>query len=262
MLISCPSCGTLYRISGDKLGLEERKLRCSRCGHIFRASAYHAQLEEEEKTGTRRKKEQAESASVLDAIGMEEPREPDRRGLGLLWLCIMGFLLAAALGYYYFSGMTLRAPFVQEPSSPAERQQGQRSASKGALGDIALRDVSQYMVQNEHIGTLLVIEGKAVNESGGPKKGIELQATILDEQGKELRSKKFPCGNSVSLVQLQSLSRQELESALNSGRNGLSKAQLVDKGEALPFMIVFFCPPEKMAEFSLRVNRVLSAGTS
>ncbi|MCF8030528.1 MAG: zinc-ribbon domain-containing protein [Desulfohalobiaceae bacterium] len=262
MLINCPSCGTLYRISGDKLGLEERKLRCSRCGHIFLASVYHAQAEEEEKKGTGRKKEQAESTSVLDAIGMEESRGPGRRGRGRLWLGIMGFLLAAVLGYYLFSGMSLRHPFVQEASSPVKSQQGQRSTSQGAIEDIALRDVSQYMVQNEHMGTLLVIEGEAENESGGPKKRIELQATILDKQGKALRSKEFPCGNSVSLVQLQSLGRQELKSAFHSEGNGLSKAQPVDRGEALPFMGIFFSPPEKMAEFSLGVHRVLSTGTS
>jgi hypothetical protein len=174
----------------------------------------------------------------------------------------MGFLLAAVLGYYFFSGMSLQAPFVQETSSSVKRQQGQRSPSKGAIEDVALRDVSQYMVQNEHMGNLLVIEGEAKNESGGSKKGIELQATILDEQGEELRSKEFPCGNSVSLVQLQSFSRQELESAFHSERKGLSKEQPVDRGEAIPFMVVFFSPPENMAEFSLRVHRVRSAGSS
>ncbi len=266
MLIDCPRCRTRYRISGDKLRPDGSKLKCSRCGHVFVGSVYDAMVEDVAPEGAQQDSSES-AASDFEGIGEEETDQaqkgkPRRRIRLLLLFLLLLLLAAAAFGYIRYSGMTLRLSFLQQNSPRAETELDQRAESGEVVQDISLRNVSQYMVRNKHIGSILVIEGKAVNESGGPKKGIELKATVFDEQGEKLRDKEFICGKSVSLAQLQSSTQKELESDLGSHLSRMSGAQLVETGEAVPFMGVFFSPPQKMAEFSLEVLRVRKARTS
>lgn len=261
MRIDCPKCGTRYRIGGDKLRPEGTKLKCSRCGEVFRGSPNDAVPEQ----GETQKGEQffsASSFSDLEDIGVDEQGRSPRRKRRWLWGVLLLVLLAAALGYVLLSGTTVRISFLQGPSRTAETGLDQRVDSKEAVREITLRNVSQYMVQNKHIGSMLVIEGKAENGSGGPKKGIQLRATVFDEQGNKLRSKEFFCGNSVSLAQLQSFSKKELESAFSSALARLKERDPVETGEAVPFQVIFFSPPRGMAEFSLNVLGARAAGTS
>lgn len=266
MLIDCPSCRTRYRIAGDKLRPNGSKLKCTRCGHIFVGSVYDAMVED----GAPEDSQQDSSvraSSDLEGIGEEETRrakkgKPRKRIRFLLLLLFLLLLVAAALGYTRYTGMTIRIPFLQQASTRAETQLDQRAGSGEVVQNISLRNVSQYMVRNKHIGSILVIEGKAVNESGGPKKGIELKATVFDEQGEKLRNKEFVCGKSVSLAQLQSYTQKELESEFSSHLARMSGAQHVETGEAVPFMAVFYSPPPKMAEFSLEVLRAREVETS
>ncbi|MCF8085533.1 MAG: zinc-ribbon domain-containing protein [Desulfohalobiaceae bacterium] len=258
MLIDCPKCGTRFRISRDKLRPEGTKLKCSRCEHVFQGTVYDALIEE----GETREDHSYPSVSGLDGIGGEEQGRAPRRKRKWLWLLVVLILVAAAVGYMFLSGITARISFLQEPPRTAETGLDQRLASEEAVQDITLRNVNQYMVQNKHIGSMLVIEGKAENESGGPKTGIRLRATVFDQQGNKLRSKEFFCGKSVSLAQLQSSSKKELESAYTSDLARLKERQRVGAGEAVPFMVLFFSPPQEMAEFSLKVLGARLAGTS
>lgn len=266
MLIDCPRCGTRYRISEDKLRPDGSKLKCTRCGHIFVGSVYDALVEDAPPEGSQ-PDASARADSNLEGIGEEASGRArmgkTRRGRRLLILFLVLLLLAlAAFGYIRYTGMTIRLSFLQQTSSRSETELEKRAASGEAVQDISLRNVSQYMVRNKHIGSILVIEGKAVNESGGPKKGIELKATVFDEQGEKLRNKEFVCGKSVSLAQLQSYTKEELKSEFSSHLARMSGAQKVKTGEAVPFMAVFYSPPQKMAEFSLEVLRARKAETS
>jgi predicted Zn finger-like uncharacterized protein len=266
MLIDCPSCGTRYRISGDNLRPDGSKLKCTRCGHIFVGSVYDAMVEDVASEGAQEESSER-TASDFEGIGEEETGRAEkgkpRRRIRLLLLFLFLLLLAAAaFGYIRYTGMTIQLSFLQQTSPRAETELDQRAESEEVVQDISLRNVSQYMVRNKHIGSILVIEGKAVNESGGPKEGIELKATVFDEQGEKLRDKEFVCGKSVSLAQLQSYTQKELESEFSSHLSRMSAAQQVETGEALPFMAVFYSPPQKMAEFSLEVLRARKAETS
>ncbi len=39
MIISCPSCQTQFRVDESRLAPEGKKVRCSKCGHVWRAMA-------------------------------------------------------------------------------------------------------------------------------------------------------------------------------------------------------------------------------
>jgi len=263
MLIDCPRCETRYRIAGDKLRPDGSKLKCTRCGHIFVGSAYDAMAEDGSAEGSQQDSS-AMGVSDLEGIGEEETgraqKKKPRRWIRFLLLLLL--LVAAAFGSVRYTGMTIRLPLLQQTSPRSETELDQRAASGEVVQDISLRNVSQYMVRNKHIGSILVIEGKAVNDSGGPKKGIELQATVFDEQGEKLRKKEFVCGKSVSLAQLQSYTQEELESEFSSHLARMSGTQKVKTGEAVPFMAVLYSPPPKMAEFSLEVLRARKAEAS
>jgi hypothetical protein len=68
-----------------------------------------------------------------------------------------------------------------------------------------------------------------------------------------LTSKDILSGNTVSLFQLQVMTKQELESALTSQVGVLTNNTNLAPGAETPFMIVFFDPPEAVKEFGVKV---------
>lgn len=118
---------------------------------------------------------------------------------------------------------------------------------------IALEDVRQYMVDNQSMGRILVIEGRAVNTSETAKQAIKVRATLFDDQGQRLISRDFLCGNSASLYQLQSLDQDELENVLTSQAGILAQNSHVAPQQDGEFMVFFSQIPEQVAEFSLKV---------
>ncbi len=119
--------------------------------------------------------------------------------------------------------------------------------------DIMLQNVRQYYVSNEKAGQLFVIEGKAVNNFKTPKEMIRLEATLFDEKGGSLASQEDLAGNTVSLFQLQVMTRDELKNALSSQVGVLTNNTNIAPGGETPFMVVFFDPPETVKEFGVKV---------
>ncbi len=267
MLIDCPRCWTRYRIAADKLRPSGTRLKCTRCGLVFRGSVYDAMSEPGE---SREEQLGASSKEFPDWEGIEEDSgRTGKKRRGWLWL-LFGLLLAAAAAYalLFATGARLQLSFSLSQGGPleasgaaADTELVQRPGKEEAARDIALRNVNQYMVRNKHLGSLLVIEGRAENESRGAKKDIRLRATVFDRQGEELRSKEFSCGSEVSLARLQSSGKSELKSVFADSLDQ-SGGTRIPAGDAMPFMTVFFSPPQEMAEFSLRVLQAAEAASS
>ena len=81
---------------------------------------------------------------------------------------------------------------------------------------LTVRNMRQYVVNNEKIGKLIVIEGKVVNEFDEPRELIRIEATLYDSQGTPIVTKDQLAGTMVTLFQLQVLSEEELEQALKN----------------------------------------------
>lgn len=143
-----------------------------------------------------------------------------------------------------------KAATSAEPSSPAAPAKPEDAAK---VKDIMLQNVRQYYVSNEKAGQLFVIEGKAVNNFKTPKEMIKLQATLFDDKGASLGSQETLAGNTVSLFQLQVMTRDELKTALSSQVGVLTNNTNIQTGGETPFMIVFFDPPEAVKEFGVKV---------
>jgi predicted Zn finger-like uncharacterized protein len=179
--------------------------------------------------------------------------------------CVVVVTLAAAYFFGLFGSREPEkpAPPVTEQAAPAEPgKEGEKPAAEAAkekpdesakVKDIVLQNVRQYYVTNEKAGQLFVIEGKAVNNFKAQKEMIKLEAALFDEKGGVLTSKDILSGNTVSLFQLQVMTKQELESALTSQVGVLTNNTNLAPGAETPFMIVFFDPPEAVKEFGVKV---------
>lgn len=135
------------------------------------------------------------------------------------------------------------------PGAPAP----QKPEEAAKVKDIMLQNVRQYYVSNEKAGQLFVIEGKAVNNFKAPKEMVKLEASLFDEKGATLASKEELAGNTVSLFQLQVMTRDELKNALASQVGVLTNNTNIAPSGEVPFMMVFFDPPEAVKEFGVKV---------
>lgn len=283
MLINCPNCQSKYRIAEEDINPEGSRVRCSFCRHIFTIRPEDADLEPEEQQAEQSSgqppREETASETAEEEVTTKEQFESDledwenqaenefdhplqieieseqisKSGSKLLWL-VSGILVVLLVGGGYFLLPQLQQilPFLD--SAPDKEEPVQKEAAPEAeVKDIELQNVRQYFVNNEKIGELFVIEGKAVNNFSKPKELIKIKAQLYDQTGQSLTSKTFMCGNTVSLFQLQVLQKEELHSALNAKAGILSNNTNLAPGEGVPFMVVFYNPSEEVKEFGLKV---------
>lgn len=227
MEVTCPNCASRFNLP-DGVGKPGAKLRCSVCKEIFRLPSLESASP-------------AEGGFNLDGpLSMPEP--PKSRFKRVLALLLV--LLVAAGGggwWYYTSGKNLK---------PAESTVVPL-AEKVKL--LTMRNVRQYFVENEKIGRVFVIEGTVVNEFPVPKELIEMEAALYDQGQKPLASKRQLAGTVLSHFQLQVLSEKELESSLNNKIDILTNNTNVPPGGEVPFMVLFYAPPDNIGEFGIKI---------
>lgn len=220
MEITCPTCSSKFNLP-DKLAKPGAKLRCAVCKNIF-------QLPGEKPTPAKPKK-----SDTLPP--MSEPQ----KGKLKLWL-LMGLLAAILAGGGTWFWMEWQKAPKEEPV-----------ATNVEL--LTMRNVRQYNVLNEKVGKVFVIEGRVVNEFPEPMELIELEGAIYDQNKKPLAQKRQLAGTQLSLFQLQVLSEKEMESFLTNKVELLANNTNIPPGGEVPFMILFYAPPDNVAEFGVKI---------
>lgn len=236
MEISCPKCSSRFNLP-DSVAKPGAKLRCTVCQTVFQLPG------------------QAPPPKNIPPESPPPDREllpemPKRRKSRLwLWLSFVVLLLALAGGgaWYYF----------QMASPPPET--GEEIAKK--VERLTMRNVRQYNLLNEKVGKVFVIEGKVVNEFDTPRDFIELEGAIYDADKRVLESKRQLAGTQLSLFQLQVLTEKEMESFLHNKMEILANNTNVPPGGEVPFMILFYAPPDNVAEFGVRIVDVKTSMT-
>ena len=241
MIVSCPNCSTKFNLPDDRVQ-PGAKLRCSVCKHIFDAPE-----PEQEAAGPDKKNKLDLSLDFEGAADASAPGRAPKKKWGKKALVLA--LVLAAIGGAGFAAWRYTPHFTSFfQSAPA-----QQAPVEDLISRIALRDVRQYTVNNDKTGPVSVIEGKAVNGFPAARELIRIEASLYDKDGKVLVSKQQTAGPSLSQFQLQGLGEQELEQALSNKISILSANTNVPQGGEVPFMIVFYKPPENAAEFGVKI---------
>lgn len=264
MIIACPECKTKYRLSEEKVKSEGTRVRCSRCKHVFTISPQDDISDQgflgQDSNPIQQPDPDEDLFSTVPGREDDQARiRPRKRKWGALVFILFIALLLGAGGYLFWPQIETWIPFVSsQPKSTIELSQ--KTEAPVDTKAIALKDVRQYMVENQNMGRILVIEGRAVNTSESAKQMIKIMATLFDEQGGKVAEKEFLCGNTASVYELQELSREELQKILTAQAGILTSNSHVPPGQDLAFMTVFFQFPDQVAEFSLKVIQAREAG--
>lgn len=240
MEVSCPECSSRFNLP-DKFAKPGAKLRCAVCKNVF-------QLPGEVK---RQPPPPPPPSTVMEKGAAEPlPQLPAKKKHGKLWLAA-SVLLAVAAGvasWFFYSGDSAPKPTEEELSKNVEQ--------------LTMRNVRQYTLPNEKVGKVFVIEGRVVNEFPEPKELIELEAAIYDKNRQPVKVKRQLAGAQLSLFQLQVLSEKEMESFLNNKMEILANNTNVPPGGEVPFMMLFYAPPDDLSEFGVKITDAKNVGAS
>lgn len=231
MEVKCPHCSSRFNLpdSSAKPGV---KLRCSVCKTVF-------VFDGDGKPAAQKKSGRSSSGSGKG------------HGKLMLGLVIVLLLCLAGGGAFWF----LRG----KDDGHAQPVGAMDLAKK--VEKLTLRHLRQYFVENEKVGKVFVIEGHVVNEFAEPKELISVEAALYDAAKKPLATKTQLAGTQLSLFQLQVLSEKEMEAFLTNKVEVLSNNTNVPHGGEVPFMVLFYAPPEGLvAEFGLRIVDVKDVG--
>lgn len=227
MEITCPQCSSRFNLP-DKMARPGAKLRCTVCKNIFQLPGAPANRKAQAPT--------REEAATLPAMA------PRKKGMGrlFLWLFVALALCSGAAGGYYY--------WINRETPPPQEE----IAKNVEL--LTMRNVRQYNLLNEKVGKVFVIEGKVVNEFPEPRDFIELEGALYDNDKAPVAVKKQMAGSQLSLFQLQVLSEKEMDAFLNNKMEILANNTNVPPGGEVPFMILFYAPPDNVAEFGVKIT--------
>jgi len=181
----------------------------------------------------------------------------------LIGVAALFLLLFLGYGVWLIVGSFLGGPKQQPVVETKQQEQAAAPAvNEDLISSISLDEIRQFQVDNAVIGRIMVIQGVAVNTSNIHKDFIVVEARILDGDGNTLGQPiQQLCGVPLTLFQLQSLSAEELNAALNNRITILTYNTNIPPGERVPFVVVFPAPPANMKRFEVRVISVQDATT-
>jgi hypothetical protein len=125
-----------------------------------------------------------------------------------------------------------------------------------------LDEVTQFVVENDNLHRIVVIQGEVINNFPSPKEFIQVEALLYDEQKNILAQTQQLCGVTLTLFQLKVLTRKELEEALNNRVAILTNNVDIQPGGRVPFIVVFpglqeevfsESSPSRLAAYRVRV---------
>lgn len=245
MEVTCPNCSSRFNLP-DTVAKPGAKLRCSVCKEIFALGETPSVKAQAAQVGTKSNFDIdfGEELSMGSKIKSFKGRKV---AIIALLLCLLG---GAGGAWWYFSVHTA----TKQEAAPV-------ISLEKKVEMLTMRNVRQYYVNNEKIGQVFVVEGKVVNEFPTIKELIEVEATLYGMDKKALVTKKQLAGTSLSLFQLQVLGEKELQTFLGNKIEILSNNTNVATGGEVPFMVLFYAPPQGVAEFGVRIIDVKDVAT-
>ena len=211
---------------------------------------------------TQDKEKSGDDAEAADNLSLSEDTEapsdqldmPDTQPSRTKGAFSLIFCVATIIGVIWAWNHTDYLDGVKRYAAPyLENTESQPASSPSAIEKLELLDWQQYLVKNEKIGDLIVIEGKVKNNFTEARELIQLEAGLCGADGKVLASQRQIAGVSLSSFQLKVLDKNELESALNSRVEIISSNINVAPGAEVPFTIVFSEIPAGASDYKVRI---------
>lgn len=273
MIVPCPNCETRFVIPDDKYR-PGRKARCSNCGFVFPLPELTEDssqpVEDFTLSSPPDQPASVPPASPEDIVPpvSEKSAPPGCKGKKLPFLLAIAFVVAL-LG---FGGVMVYPSFFEasKTSDPVRATDGKlvdslggrtvtedeekEAARQTAIRRLSLENVRQQTVaDNEKTGPMVVIEGTVVNNFDVPKDLILLEVTLYDSKGNALVLREQYCGVTLSLLQLRTLPKAAIESALSNQVVILTNNADIPPGGRVPFTTVFFDLPNTAYEFEVKI---------
>lgn len=178
-----------------------------------------------------------------EQVEVHLPPKKSRVGLIILIIAFLVVVGAAAIVYFAPQMIPDSLSFLKMPEKKAVHDLGVRRLS--------FKAVTGSFINTEGSGQLFVVRGMVVNDYSKPRSFILVKASILDDKGNVVRTKRAYAGNSFSEEELRKLPFQEIEKAMKNPRGKDESNVNVAPGASIPFMIVFKDLPSDLSEFTV-----------
>ncbi|MBW1650539.1 MAG: zinc-ribbon domain-containing protein [Deltaproteobacteria bacterium] len=249
MIVTCEECQTSFKVDKNIINKEGSKAQCSVCGNIF--TIYPEPVEDtiDDLTDT----------LLLSEEEFADNNKDKKIGYGTFAIIFILVILGAAV-VLELSGVNV--PFLKEISfkgkviDKAENILNMEKQSKEFY--VSIFDMKADIVDNEKIGKLFIITGKAKNNFTDSISSILVTANLYDADNTILKTKDIFCGNIISQQGLQTYGIGQINEALNNPRNQVE----IKSNEIVDFMAVFFDFPKNPGKFDIVVKELRQVQTN
>jgi len=152
-------------------------------------------------------------------------------------------LLAGGL---YLIGFT--RPGLELSLIHASRRGATVSPGAKANPHLVPREARGEYEQRVHGGKLYILQGKVTNTGKNHRGWILVAAALLDNNGKVVAEQAVHAGNVLSIDTVRNIDPDTVFNVLRTGGN---ERRSLRSGTSIPFMVVFFDPPEKIDSFQV-----------
>jgi predicted Zn finger-like uncharacterized protein len=261
MTITCPRCGTVYRMPPRPEGAADATFRCANCRHVFEAEGEKPPVPEEDEDreeqftlGEEETDDEApdevsaapprrrrEDAGVRVEHAPEAEATPARFALRCLFVVTLGY---AILSVYLYTHPTETRELLRRLPLIGPRLVETR-LDPASVELVNVRGEFQR-VQSDHL--VFVVSGTAVNASAAPVKGIQIAAHV---HGAEAQRQVVFCGGTPRDVRDLSLREIALLQTIEP-----PKDWALAPGEQTTFMVVFPSVAPDLREYGAEVVAV------
>ncbi len=273
MTIVCPKCGTKFRFDEKEMEADGVWCRCCRCQKVFFHKRPHPTtfyveevlapgITEEPQLSTGIHPEATPDKVQEDAVA--EGSEPTdyrwseeavlhsrSKGRGLwtkgkiaAYIIVLVVILAGVyVTIFPEVGLHLLG------KTPLAGYFGIQVADNPAASGIDLLGVRERFVENKMVGTVMVIQGNAVNRNDHPVSKLKVRARLVDSAGDFTAEAEAYCGVLLNEEELTNLTEQELRSELGKDQGRDVPNVNIASGATIPFMIVVGNAPQRTTEY-------------
>lgn len=276
MIIQCESCKAKFRLDDSKIPQQGRKVRCSKCSHVFfvqrepepfpppsqkpeqadwETSSWEPSLSPEAQPSGSEPEPVFEPTVRIDLSAQEgpsveeeqpppaqQPRVRPRRNIMRPLLLAAGSVAALAVVVVVLARLGILPLQLEEPKEPP--------TARLVIDQAQLQGKWE---KNAQVPRIFIINGTVINQSKKPRSFVKVRGLLLDKTGKALKEVWAFCGNSIPLEDLRTKAPSEIQNIMlnREGEKGANK--LLPPGARIPFTLVFFEIPEGVETFGAEV---------